>query len=241
MLDAIVRDAIHDDQIPGAVVLVWHNGQVVYRRAFGNRALEPRREPMTVDTIFDVASLTKVVATTTAVMQLVQKGEVRLNDPVAKYLPEFAVNGKEEITVRNLLTHFSGLRADIDLTPPWEGRDTALRMVFAETPRTHLVPVPLQRYQFSSHWGAVERVSEPRWMRTAPEKSLPAGDDAHRFLPPAAWRRRIAPTEDDEQGKMLRGVVHDPGHVAWGAWPVMPVFFSTAERPLQVRAGTTQW
>jgi len=160
MLDAIVRDAIHDDQIPGAVVLVWHNGQVVYRRAFGNRALEPRREPMTVDTIFDVASLTKVVATTTAVMQLVQKGEVRLNDPVAKYLPEFAVNGKEEITVRNLLTHFSGLRADIDLTPPWEGRDTALRMVFAETPAySPGSRFPVQRYQFIALGALVERVS----------------------------------------------------------------------------------
>ena len=90
VLDAIVRDAIHDDQIPGAVLLVWHNGQVIYRKAFGNRALEPRREAMTLDTIFDIASLTKVVATTTAVMQLVQKGDLRLNDPVAKYLPEFA-------------------------------------------------------------------------------------------------------------------------------------------------------
>ena len=134
MLDSIVRDAIHDEQIPGAVLLVWHNGQVIYRKAFGNRALEPRREAMTVDTIFDIASLTKVVATTTAVMQLVQKGEVRLNDPVAKYIPEFAQNGKEDITVRNLLTHFSGLRADIDLTPPWDGRDAALRLSYAETP-----------------------------------------------------------------------------------------------------------
>ena len=134
VLDSIVRDAIHDNQIPGAVLLVWHDGQVIYRKAFGNRALEPRREAMTVDTIFDIASLTKVVATTTAVMQLVQKGEVRLNDPVAKYIPEFAQNGKEDITVRNLLTHFSGLRADIDLTPPWDGRAAALRLSYAETP-----------------------------------------------------------------------------------------------------------
>jgi CubicO group peptidase (beta-lactamase class C family) len=79
--------------MPGAVLLVGHDGQVIYRKAFGNRALEPRREPMTADTIFDLASLTKVIATTTAVMQLVQKGEVRLNDPVAKYIPEFAQNG----------------------------------------------------------------------------------------------------------------------------------------------------
>src|SRR6266704_3077609 len=108
VVDSIVQEAIHAGQIPGAVVLVWHNGQVLYRKAFGYRALEPRRELMTVDTVFDLASLTKVVATTTAVMQLVEKGEVRLNDPVAKYIPEFAQNGKEDITVRGLLTHYSG-------------------------------------------------------------------------------------------------------------------------------------
>ncbi len=107
VVDSIVQEAIHAGQIPGAVVLVWHNGQVLYRKAFGYRALEPRRELMTVDTVFDLASLTKVVATTTAVMQLVEKGEVRLNDPVAKYIPEFAQNGKEDITVRGLLTHYS--------------------------------------------------------------------------------------------------------------------------------------
>jgi len=106
MLDAIVRDAIHDDQIPGAVVLVWHNGQVVYRRAFGNRALEPRREPMTVDTIFDVASLTKSSPrrrrdATGA------KGEVRLNDPVAEVFSEFAVNGEKRLRFA-LAEHFSG-------------------------------------------------------------------------------------------------------------------------------------
>jgi len=231
MLDAIVRDAIHDDQIPGAVVLVWHNGQVVYRRAFGNRALEPRREPMTLDTIFDVASLTKVVATTTAVMQLVQKGEVRLNDPVAKYLPEFAVNGKEEITVRNLLTHFSGLRADIDLTPPWEGRDTALRMVFAETPAYS----PGSRFLYSDTnfiaLGAlVERVSGTTLDAYCARKIFTPLEMTHtRFLPPAAWRRRIAPTEDDEQGKMLRGVVHDPRARRMGGVAGHAGVFSTAD------------
>jgi len=94
-------------QIPGAVVLIGHNGQVAYRKAFGSRALEPRREAMTVDTIFDLASLTKVIATTTSVMQLVERGKIRPNDTVAKYLPEFGQNGKEDITVRQLLTHYS--------------------------------------------------------------------------------------------------------------------------------------
>src|SRR6185369_470108 len=101
VLDSIVRDAIGNREVPGAVVLVWHDGQVIYRKAFGNRAIDPRGEPMTVDTIFDIASLTKVVATTTAVMQLVQHGDIRLNDPVVKYIPEFAQNAKDDITVRD--------------------------------------------------------------------------------------------------------------------------------------------
>jgi CubicO group peptidase (beta-lactamase class C family) len=134
VVDAIVQEAIRDGQVPGAVVLVGHDGQVMYRKAFGERSLEPRREAMTVDTIFDLASLTKVVATTTAVMQLVEKGQIRVNEPVAKYIPEFAENGKEEITIRELLTHFSGLPKDLDLSQPWEGHETALRMAYAEKP-----------------------------------------------------------------------------------------------------------
>src|SRR5262249_55970199 len=108
-LDSIVQDAIGHAEVPGAVVLVGHNGTILYRKAFGYRSLQPQREAMTADTIFDIASLTKVVGTTTAIMQLLQQGKLRLNDPVGKYLPEFAPNGKEDITVRQLLTHFSGL------------------------------------------------------------------------------------------------------------------------------------
>jgi uncharacterized protein YbbC (DUF1343 family)/CubicO group peptidase (beta-lactamase class C family) len=226
-----VRDAIHDDQIPGAVLLVWHDGQVIYRKAFGNRALEPRKEAMTVDTIFDVASLTKVVATTTAVMQLVQKGEVRLNDPVAKYIPEFAQNGKEDITVRNLLTHFSGLRADIDLTPPWDGRDAALRLSYAETPDYS----PGSRFLYSDTnfitLGAlVEHVSGSTLDVYCARKIFAPLRMTHtRFLPPAAWRRKIAPTEYDEQGKMLRGIVHDPRARRMGGVAGHAGLFSTVD------------
>ena len=231
VLDSIVRDAIHDDQTPGAVLLVWHDGQVIYRKAFGNRALEPRKEAMTVDTIFDIASLTKVVATTTAVMQLVQKGEVRLNDPVAKYIPEFAQNGKEDITVRNLLTHFSGLRADIDLTPPWDGRDAALRLSYAETPEYS----PGSRFLYSDTnfitLGAlVERVSGSTLDAYCARKIFAPLRMTHtRFLPPAAWRRKIAPTEYDEQGKMLRGIVHDPRARRMGGVAGHAGLFSTAD------------
>ena len=231
VLDSIVLDAIHDRQIPGAVLLVGHDGKVIYRKAFGNRALEPRREPMTADTIFDIASLTKVVATTTAVMQLVQKGEVRLNDPVAKYIPEFADNGKGEITVRNLLTHFSGLREDFDLDPPWQGRDAGLRLAFNEKP----VSSPGSRFLYSDTnfitLGAlVERVTGTTLEEYCARKIFSPLRMAHtRFLPPAAWRPKIAPTEYDEQGKMLRGVVHDPRARRMGGVAGHAGLFSTAD------------
>jgi uncharacterized protein YbbC (DUF1343 family)/CubicO group peptidase (beta-lactamase class C family) len=231
VLDAIVLDAIQDHQIPGAVLLVGHNGQVVYRKAFGNRALEPRREPMTVDTIFDVASLTKVVATTTAVMQLVQQGKVRVNDPVTKYIPEFAENGKEDITVRNLLTHFSGLREDFDLDPPWQGRDAGFRLAFAEKP----VYSPGSRFLYSDTnfitLGAlVERVTGTTLDQYCARKIfIPLQMSHTRFLPPASWRPKIAPTEYDEDGKMLRGVVHDPRARRMGGVAGHAGVFSTAD------------
>src|ERR1700751_3650000 len=99
-LDAILQDAVANKAAPGFVCLVGHDGHVVYRKAFGQRSLEPTREAMTVDTVFDMASLTKVIATTTSVMKLVQEGKVKLNDPVATYIPEFRSNGKGDISVR---------------------------------------------------------------------------------------------------------------------------------------------
>jgi len=231
VLDSIVREAIHDRQIPGAVLLVWHDGQVMYRRAFGNRSLEPRREPMTVDTIFDIASLTKVVATTTAVMQLVQRGEVRLNDPVAKYIPEFAQSGKEDVTVRNLLTHYSGLPEDLDLTQYWQGRETAFHMAYAEKP----VFPPGSRFLYSDVnflvLGAlVERVSGNTLDKYCERNIFTPLKMTHtRFLPPAAWRLKIAPTDHDEQGKMLRGVVHDPTARRMGGVAGHAGVFSTAD------------
>src|SRR5713101_5469494 len=132
--DSVVETAIHNHEVPGAVLVVGHDGQVIYKKAFGERSVEPSRSAMTADTIFDIASLTKVVATTTAVMQLVEQGKVRLNDPVVKYVPEFGQNGKADITVGDLLTHYSGLPPDLDLTHPWTGRDVGYSMAFASTP-----------------------------------------------------------------------------------------------------------
>jgi SSS family transporter len=118
-ISTLIDDAIAARKLPGAVVLIGHNGKVVFEHAYGNRALEPRVEPMTEDTIFDMASLTKVIVTTTAILQLYDQHKVDLDAPVAKYLPEFAQNGKDKITVRELLTHYSGLPEDVDLKDDW--------------------------------------------------------------------------------------------------------------------------
>jgi len=212
VLDPIIEQAIHDGNIPGAVLLVGHDGHVIYRKAYGARALEPRHEAMTVDTIFDLASLTKVIATTTAMMQLVERGKVRLNDPVAKYLPEFAQNGKEDITVRQLLTHYSGLEPDLDLKTPWQGKETAFRMAFAETPQEP----PGSGFTYSDinfiTLGAlVERVSgETLDQYTVRHIFAPLKMMHTRFVPPLAWKAKIAPTQYDDNNVMLRGVVHDP-------------------------------
>jgi uncharacterized protein YbbC (DUF1343 family)/CubicO group peptidase (beta-lactamase class C family) len=231
VVDGIVQEAIRDGQIPGAVVLVGHDGEIIYRKAFGERALEPRREAMTEDTIFDVASLTKVIATTTAVMQLAEKGQIRVNDPVVKYIPEFAENGKEEITVRELLTHHSGLPKDLDLSQPWEGRETALRMAYADKPTYP----PGSRFLYSDVnfivLGAlVERVSGLSLDEYCQKNIFTPLQMAHtRFLPPAAWFPKTAPTQYDEHEKMLRGIVHDPTARRMGGVAGHAGLFSTAD------------
>lgn len=236
VVDPIIQEAIRDHKIPGAVLLVGHGGKVVYRKAYGARALEPRREAMTADTIFDLASLTKVVATTTCVMRLFELGKIKLNDPVARYLPEFAQNGKDDITVRQLLVHYSGLREDLDLSDryakdKWEGKDTAYRMAFAEK----LVFPAGSRFLYSDinfiTLGAlVERVSgEPLDVYAARNVFQPLGMTHTRYRPPSAWKSKTAPTEYNDNHVMLRGVVHDPTAERMGGVAGHAGVFSTAD------------
>jgi uncharacterized protein YbbC (DUF1343 family) len=231
LLDPILEGSVAAGDIPGAVLLVGHNGHIIYRKAFGSRALEPVREPMTVDTIFDLASLTKCIATTTSIMKLVEEGRVRLNDPVAAYLPEFAQNGKQDITVRELLTHYSGLAPDLDLQTPWNGRDAAFAMAMAQTPANP----PGSRFVYSDInfevlGFVVEKVSgEPLNDFAERHIFIPLGMKHTRFLPPGEWLPRIAPTQYDEQGKMLRGVVHDPTARRMGGVAGHAGLFSTAD------------
>ncbi len=230
-VDAMMNQAVSDGNIPGAVVVVGHNGKIVFRKSFGFRSLEPTREPMTVDTIFDLASLTKCVATTTSLMKLFEDGRIRLNDPVATYLPEFAQNGKQDITIRELLTHYSGLAPDLDLKPLWQGREAAFQMAMQQKP---MYP-PGSRFVYSDInfevlGFIVEKVSGmPLNDFAAANVFTKLGMTNTRYLPPPDWSQRIAPTEYDEDGRMLRGVVHDPTARRMGGVAGHAGLFSTAD------------
>jgi CubicO group peptidase (beta-lactamase class C family) len=221
---AIVRQEIDAGRLPGAVVLIGNEQGVVYRHAFGARELRPERLPMTEDTVFDLASLTKPLATATAVMQLAEQGRLELDAPAARYWPAFGAHGKEAITLRQLLTHYSGLRADLDLAQRWSGREAARARIVAERP---LRP-PGTRYLYSDiNFEVLQEVVE----RVAGQ-GLDAYSRAHIFAPlgmrdtafepPAS--PRIAPTEGG-----LRGTVHDPTARRMGGVAGHAGLFSSAD------------
>lgn len=225
-----IQAAIGTNQTPGAVLLVARRGKVVFRNAYGLRAREPVREKMTVDTIFDLASLTKVMATATSVMILVEEGRVSLTDRAATYIPEFGRRGKEAITVQQLLTHYSGLRPDLDLDDPWTGLDRALELTWRERleaePGTTFIYSDINYIVLGE---LIRRVSGQPLNEFAAEKVFrPLGMNHTGFLPPQEWVRRVAPTER-RGGRMLRGVVHDPTAERMGGVAGHAGLFSTAD------------
>ncbi|MGH9795707.1 MAG: exo-beta-N-acetylmuramidase NamZ domain-containing protein [Candidatus Acidiferrales bacterium] len=240
-LDAIIEQAIAADEIPGAVLVVGHEGKITHRKAYGHRAVLPSREPMTVDTIFDVASLTKVIATASSVMVLLERGMVRLDDPVARYIPEFGANGKGQVTLRHLLTHTGGLRPVPRLPEKWSGADEVLRAIYEDS----LVWPPGLRFLYSDTGfivlgELVRRVSgKPLEVFAAQNIFEPLGMKDTRSLPPQEWLPRIAPTEEIDlpegakagsgKGRVLRGVVHDPRARGMGGVAGHAGLFSTAD------------
>jgi uncharacterized protein YbbC (DUF1343 family) len=229
-LDEIVSRSIEEHTIPGAVLLVSHNGVVVHRKAYGNRTLVPSPEPMTLDTIFDCASLTKVVATTTAAMMLVEEGKLRLTDRVTKYLPDFTA-GRSPITIEQLLTHYSGLRPDVDLEPVWEGYETGIRLAYREKP----VSIPGSRFIYSDInyilLGEIVRVVSGKPLDEFAKERVfePLGMVDSGFRPDESLIPRIAPTERLADGTILRGVVHDPTTRFMGGLAGHAGLFSTAD------------
>jgi len=230
-VDEQINQAVKDGLIPGAVLLIGHDGHVVYRKAYGQRSLIPTREPMTEDTIFDAASLTKVVATTSSVMQLFEQGKIRLDDPVTKYLPEFQ-EGHSPITIRNLMTHFSGLRPDLDLKPAWSGYETGIHRALIDKP----AGPPGVRFVYSDinfilMGEIVHRLSGQMLSDFARINIFePIGMHQSMFQPPASLRPRIAPTEiDPTTGRPLRGVVHDDTSRYMGGVAGHAGLFTTAD------------
>src|SRR5271165_3827774 len=230
-VDTQIDQAVSDQLIPGAVLLIGHNSEIVYRKAYGSRALIPSREPMTVDTIFDAASLTKIIATTSSMMKLVEEGKVRINDPVTKYLPEFQ-GGQSDITVRNLMTHFSGFRPDLDLRPVWSGYETGIQKALTDKPAAP----PGVRFVYSDInfilvGEIVHRVSGKTLDEYAREHVFePIEMKDTRFKPPASEIPRIAPTEiDPDTGKPLRGAVHDETSRFMGGVAGHAGLFTTAD------------
>ena len=136
-MDAIIEESIANANSPGPLFLFARKGQVVREKAYGARAVEPAREAMTTDTIFDLASLTKVIATATSIMILIERGKVRLNDPFSRFIPEIKGEGKERITIEYLLTHRSGYAPDFDLRERWTGYDEAIRRLIKEPLRNY--------------------------------------------------------------------------------------------------------
>ena len=185
---------------------------------------------MSVDTIFDLASLTKVVATTTAIMQLSEQGRIALDAPVARYWREFARHGKARITVRELLSHRSGLRPDLDFRPEWRGYRAALERIVEEKPRA----VPGRRVIYSDInfevlGEIVRRVSGLRLDRYCERYVFePLAMTDTGFLPESRLRPRLAPTEY-RNGAMLRGEVHDPAAYRMGGIAGHAGLFSTAD------------
>lgn len=208
-LDQAIEETIAAGKCPGAALWIEHDG-LIYQRAYGQRAVEPAAEAMTMDTVFDVASLTKVVATTPAVLLLVERGQVQLDAPVRRFLPEFDGEGRGSITVRHLLTHTSGLRVGIsgaDFGDYAAGMAVALRQRPVGKPGTacHYCDV-----NFLLLGEIVRRVAgQPLDEFAAREIFQPLAMHDTAFRPPPALRSRTAPTQRTDEG-FLRGIVQDP-------------------------------
>src|SRR5438552_5517150 len=246
-MDGAINEEISRYHLPGAVVLVSRKAQVVWRKAYGARALEPAREPMTTNTIFDLASLTKIVATATSIMILVERGKVALTDPLAKYIPEIKSAGRDRITIELLLTHRAGYAPDFDLRDRWTGYDEAIKRLIAEPLRNP----PGARFVYSDigyiALGEVVRRASGMSLDEFARRNIfvPLGMHDTGFKPRASLHPRIAPTErrrgqlsylgdtgqnaGDEGEKWLRGEVHDPTSYRMGGVAGHAGLFSTAD------------
>ena len=229
--DGAIEDAIAARECPGAVLLVGCGDNVVYLKAYGNRAVEPGPVPMTTDTVFDLASMTKPVATATSVLILAERGKIDLHAPVATYIPEFGQNGKDTITVEQLLLHRGGLIADNPMKDYADGPERAMQRIWQLKPTsepgtkfvyTDVGPIVLGEL--------VRRVSSKRLDEFARDEIFkPLGMSETSFAPLDEDRlKRCAPTEK-RNGRFMLGEVHDPRSYALGGIAGHAGLFGTAE------------
>ncbi|MEW6159128.1 MAG: serine hydrolase domain-containing protein [Verrucomicrobiota bacterium] len=227
-IDEEIERAIDERKLPGAVVWLEHKGRS-FQKAYGARALQPRREAMTEDTIFDAASLTKVLVTAPALLILHERGKLNIDSPVATVLDEFKDGGKESITFVQLLTHTSGLNIALRRSPDWGKFGKALESIRTERPRDP----PGTRFRYSDInfivlGEVVRRVSGTTLDQFANEHIFgPLQMRETRFVPPSDWIPRIAPTEKSGEA-FLRGQVHDPKALRMGGVAGHAGVFTTA-------------
>ena len=222
----VVEEAIRKGQTPGAVVIIGNQGKVVFRRAYGVLALDAQKLPTAPDTIFDIASLTKVVATTPAILQLVEKGKLSLDDPVSNYWPEFKTKNKKKITVRHLLTHYSGLRSGLPVKSGWSGYPGAIKKILEEKlespPGTHFSYSDLN---FIILGELIRRISgKPIDVYCRDHIFRPLGMKDTGFNPARSLHARLAPTIEIQNGE-----VHDPVARRMGGVAGHAGLFSTAD------------
>ncbi len=229
-IDDAVKAALQRGELPGAVVLILHQDKVVYRKAFGDRVRRPEHTLMTEDTVFDLASLTKPIATALAIMLLIEDGKLNVNDPIAKHLPAFARKEIEGITIAHLLTHTGGFIADNPLKDYQDGKEKAWQNLFALQP----LAAPGSKFTYSDVGymllgKIVEKTSEMT-LDTFTKKRIygPLGMKETGFLPPADLKKRCAPTQERE-GRWMLGEVHDPRAYQLGGVAGHAGLFSTAD------------
>lgn len=228
--DGLIAQAVARGEIPGAVLLVGRGDRVVYRRAYGDRAVEPRREAMTADTIFDLASLSKSIGCAPSVMLLAERGKIDLHEKVSKYLPGFGQKGKETITVEQLLLHWGGLVPDNALTDYDDGPSAAFKKIDALSPQwppgTHFAYSDVGYIVLGELVKAVD--GRPLEQFAREELFEPLGMNQTAYHPPADWSPRIAPT-GQRDGKWMVGQVHDPRAWALGGAAGHAGLFATAD------------
>ncbi|MDB5295909.1 MAG: pbpE 2 [Phycisphaerales bacterium] len=232
--DKAVTDTVARGDIPGAVLLVGRGdrtgGQVLYRKAYGNRAVQPAAEPMMADTLFDLASLSKPVGCATSVMKLIEQGKIKPDEKVATYFPEFGTNGKENVTVAHLLLHQGGLIPDNSIKDYDNGPAEAWKKICALKAQS----APGTKFAYSDVGfivlgKLVEKVSgKPLNAFAAEEVFGPAGMATAGYLPPADRAANAAPTEKRD-GHWMRGEVHDPRAFALGGFAGHAGLFATAD------------